>query len=194
MKLCGVQIDYMEKRSDMYEMVVALDPENAFQQLKKALLKEKAKIIEEDPPKKLVAEHGSWIEYSPNTLQKIIKFNFVAEGSRTRIISDTSWKESSMIIGILSIIVAAVMGMFLLWLSWDIRAYIEGLRSTLAGSLLEWLGYSGYTDILRICPAIEILAFTLFAISTIAIIHTIYLYSKREEFAKRILVLLPREQ
>ena len=176
----------------MYEVLVALAPDEAFQELKKALLKEKAKIIEEESPSKLVVKHGSWLEYSPKTLQKIIRFNLIAEGPKTRIVSNTQWKTSSMALAVLSLIGLPIMGTFLLWLAWDIKAYVEGLRSTFAGWLAERLGYIGFTYLLRMAQTIEILAFITFAISIIALVHTIYLYSKREEFTKEILALLPR--
>jgi hypothetical protein len=178
----------------MYEVLTTLAPDEAFQELKKALLKEKAKIIEEESPRKLVVEHGSWFEYSPKTLEKIIRFNLIAEDSKTRIVSNTQWKTSSMTLAVLGFIGVSIVGAFLLWLAWDIKAYVEGLRSTFAGWLAEQLGYMEFVNLIRIAQTFEIFAFIIFAILIIALIHTIYLYSKREEFTKEILALLPRSK
>jgi hypothetical protein len=175
----------------MLERTTSLPPNEAYEELRKILLKDKCKIIEEEPFKSILVEQGSWFGYSPKTFKKIIKFDFIPESTGTRIVSETSWTSSEVAVEILGPVIMGVFLGFLWWLASDMRTYIEGLRSSLGGRILELFGYTGYRQALALINTLELLVFILAVIMIFGVIHDVYCYAKRETVAERFLSLLP---
>jgi len=175
----------------MLERVTVLAPNKAYEELRRILLREKCKIIEEDAPKKIVVEQGSWLDCSPGTYKKKISFYFVPYNSGTRIVSNTSRPPEKIAETIIGIIICTLIIGFLWWLILDVKAYIEEARSSIGGWLLELLGYTGFRQALVLINILEFLVFILVGIVVFGIISEVYCYAKREVVAEKFLSLLP---
>jgi hypothetical protein len=169
----------------MLERTTPLAPNEAYEELRKILLREKCKIVEDDAPKSLVVEQEKFFK-------KNIRFNFISEESGTRIVSDTSLTSGSVALAILSPIISIVFTVFGWWMVADMRAYIEGLRSSLGGRFLELLGYTSYRQALSIIKVVELLVFVMGMLIIFEVISIIYYYVKRETVTEKLLSLLPR--
>lgn len=160
----------------MLEKRTSLLPNEAFEELKKIVLKEKCKIIEMHPSKTLVVEQGSWFEFSPKTFRKIIRFDLIPEGTGTRIVSETSWTIGSFASAILTPTLLAILWGLTQWEASIMRSQATTCSTNiLAGS----------------ANMLELLGFLCIVLTIASIIHHIYCYSKRETVAKRFLSLLP---
>ena len=152
----------------MLERSTNLPPEEAYNKLREIALKEKCKIVEEDPPKSIVVEQGSSLEYSPRTFKKIIKFDLIPEDAGTRILSDTYWTSSRIVEAVLTPVITGIIAVILWGLILNMEIYLGGLVAIL-GTLIA----------------------ILVVVTIFEIIVVIYSYTKRETVAERFLRLLP---
>jgi hypothetical protein len=55
--------------------IVSMDISKTYEELKKPLLENKCRIVEEEPPHKIIAEHGWVFTTSPTKVEKVIAFS-----------------------------------------------------------------------------------------------------------------------
>ena len=67
-----------------------MDISKAYEELKRLLCENKCRIAEEEPPSKIIVEHGSAFGFSPTSIEKVVAFYLMPVDSKTRIIAETS--------------------------------------------------------------------------------------------------------
>ena len=144
-------------------------------------MNEKGKIIELESSH-IVVEKGEW---------RII-YDLVPEKARTRIVSETRLRTSQIIL----VSVAFFLFIFATVFSWIqftiLDAYVQGLRSSLEGTLLEILGYNNLQMAQAVIGIFGMLPLFCILIAIVFGSYVAYSYYKREAFAERILSLLPQ--
>lgn len=176
----------------MFERVVSLEIRKAYEELKNILFKNNCKIITEEPPKRIVVEHGSLWGSSPKGAKKRISFNLIPYDSKTRIVSVSSlasdWISTSVFGCVLLIIFIFVFG----WMAMVLEARTTAERQSLGGWIAEkLLGYTGFQETLAIANLLRILAIIFFVMLIVDIIIDVYVYARKDLFSKEILELLP---
>lgn len=175
----------------MIETYSKLPPDKIYSELKENLLDSNCKIIIENPPRRIIAEHGSFWNYSPRTYRKKIIFNLISSDSGTRIISNTFWKGSQIASAVFALIIPsiAVIGL------WSYITYIGSLiylqRSGLVGWLLSLIGTTYAEEYIALVRIIKNILLIITAIIFISFIHISYCYIRREIVAQDILNFLP---
>lgn len=165
--------------------VVSMDISKAYEELKRLLRENKCRIIEEEPPSKIIVEHGSVFGFSPTSIEKVVTFYLVPVDSKTRIIAETSLTSDSKtrLIGVVleNIAILFIVGM-LVYAFTDLLSTLSSLRTWLLGKVIAKVEL--YVSIVNILFVILIL------VTIIAIVIFIYSYWKRDSFAENILKLL----
>ena len=70
------------------ERIVNLDPHRAYEELKKILIRENCRIILEEPPERIVVEHGRvFPRRKREDFEKEVEFTLTPHGSGTRIVA-----------------------------------------------------------------------------------------------------------
>jgi hypothetical protein len=166
----------------MIEKETSLGINEAYEELKKILLKEGFTIVKDDPPKSLIVEQGSLKGYTPKTIKKIINFDFIKENSRTKIISETSLKSKLNIIELFS-------GAFSLFLISALAFWIASVRK-------EYIKTFGYRyeipgEVFLIINLLEVAGYILIAVGIGFIIWASACYFGRQTIATETLNLLP---
>jgi len=158
-----------------------MDISKAYEELKRLLRENKCRIVEEEPPSKIVVEHGSVFGFSPTSMEKVVAFYLVPVDSKTRIIAETSLTSDSKTrlirVVLENIVILSLVGM-LLYVYTDLL----GLISTKLPGVVA-----------NVKPTVEVIN-TLFVllilVLVIEIVFFIYSYWKRDSFAENILKLL----
>jgi hypothetical protein len=165
--------------------VVSMDISKAYEELKRLLRENKCRIVEEEPPSKIIVEHGSAFGFSPTSIEKVATFHLVPVDSKTRIIAETSLTSDSKtrLIGVVleNIAILFIVGM-LVYAFTDLLSTLSSLRIWLLGEAIAKVEL--YVSMLNILFVILIL------VTVIAIVFFIYSYWKRDSFAENILKLL----
>lgn len=95
------------------EKVTTLNPERAYEELKKILIRENCRIILEEPPERIVVEHGRvFPRRKREDIEKEVEFTLTPHGSGTRIVASVeltddllaAYKERLEIAGMVSVI------------------------------------------------------------------------------------------
>jgi uncharacterized protein YneF (UPF0154 family) len=188
--------------------IVSMDVSRAYEELKKLLRETKCRIVEEEPPNKIVVEHGSILAFSPINVEKVVTFTLTPVDSTTRIVATTSITSDYKNIVIFNFVVAAIIS--ILWILGFLL--VSGLNTTL--DLVERLlqdalqNLPPYTEasiriqlettLARLRADIEFInavfnAYLFFVIIMMVVgaVLDIYIYWKRNSFAEKILKLMP---
>jgi hypothetical protein len=189
--------------------IVSMDVSRAYEELKKLLHETKCRIVEEEPPNKIVVEHGSILAFSPINVEKVVTFTLTPVDSTTRIVATTSLTSDYKNIVIFSFVVAAIFS-FLVWILGF--SLVSALNATL--DLIEMLLQDALQNLPPYTPAsirtqletmparlrarIEFMnavlnAYLFFVIIMMVVgaVLEIYTYWKRNSFAEKILKLMP---
>lgn len=155
----------------LFERVVSLEVEKAYEELKNLLLNRKCKIVAEERSKSIRVEQGSLWGVSPKGVKKTISFHLHPKNSETRIAGVSSLASDWIIISTLSYVIAGILSPF----SWLFAIDLEssGFYSTWAIS---------YFKITSILLAIVVI---------VGIIWDIFIYAGKDSFAEETLRLLP---
>ena len=156
----------------MFERVVSLELEKAYEELKKLLLRKECKIIAEEHPKSITVEQGSLWEASPKKVKKIISFRLLSQDSKTRIVSTSSLTSDWINISILGYVLAGILAFIFWWLA-------EALR------------YTGFQQSILVVSLLKILSIGIAVALIVSIIADIYINARKDSFAKQTLRLLP---
>ncbi len=156
---------------NMMEKITKLPDKEAYNELRDILLREKCKIIDDDPPKRIVVEQGSLWGYSPKTYKKIISFHFIPYDSGTRVVSDISWTSDNIALTILGLIVCVIFAGLFWWLKAEVSR-IWWWSSTLINTL-------------------NLFVFIFIGLAVFGVFFDVYCYAKREIVAEKLLRLLP---
>jgi len=158
--------------------IVSMDISKTYEELKKLLLENKCRIVEEEPPHKIIVEHGWVFTTSPTKIEKVVAFVLTPVESKTRIVAATSlttdYKNYIAYSLILNMIFLIYMGMITYFLS-ELSSKLSVVVSNVGSELY----------------VLYILFFALIVLTIIEVARTIYAYWKRSSFAENILKLLP---
>jgi hypothetical protein len=175
----------------LFERVVSLEAQKAYEELRAALLRNRCKIVAEEPLKSVTVEQGSLWGVSPKGAKKKITFRLFPHDSKTRIVSVSSltsgWVGASIFSYVLGIVLASIFG----WIAMDLEASITAQRRSFWGWLAEALGYTGFREALRIANLLKITSIVLFVMVITFIVIGVFIYVKRDSFSEEILRLLP---
>jgi hypothetical protein len=165
--------------------VVSMDISKAYEELKRLLRENKCRIVEEEPPSKIIVEHGSAFGFSPTSIEKVVTFYLAPVDSKTRIIAETSLTSDSktrlIIVVLEGIAILFIVGMLVYALT-DLLSILSSLRTKLPEGVVANVRL--YVSVMNILFVILIL------VSVIEIVSFIYSYWKRDSFAENILKLL----
>jgi len=172
----------------MKERIVGLSLEEVWNEFRRISLSKGCKIVEEKATDKIVLEHGSFWNGG-----KRIEVHFFSHGTRgSRIVGIAKLLPSYQIYVATSILLTLIIGFFLWWLVLDMRAYIEGVRSSLGGRILEFFGYTKFREALSFIDIIEKLTlFILIFCPIMEIIQACWYYVKRESILDEIFAMVP---
>ena len=168
----------------MKEKIVRLEIENAYAKLKAHLLKEKGRVIAEEPPASICFEQGSIWGMTPRTAKKRMSYNFSSRDSETRIVASTSlspdWKELGIVGCVFAVLVAAI--------CWWISVDLTSVLSTHSTSVWSWIvAVNGYIDF-QIAPVFirltQGLAVFLVIITLLEVAVLLYVWSGKDSFAE----------
>lgn len=152
------------------EKITTLDPQKAYEELKRTLYREGCKVINEQPPSSIVVEHGSrWLYFTPRSIEKRITFALYPIDSKTKITAMTSLTSGFELVYIITFILGIILGILFLYLTTVFKA-------------------PGALALTRLC---WILAVTIFIVSALAVVALAYYNAKRDSFAKEVLGALP---
>jgi len=170
-----------------------MDISKAYEELKRLLRENKCRIVEEEPPSKIIVEHGSAFGFSPTSIEKVITFYLMPVDSKTRIIAETSLTSDYKLGGIfgvvLYILLLVIIGLFvslvqaLLEL---VMPLVERFESHIPPYVMAEL--RSHVDMVN--NMFSILVFIAIIGIVIGVIWGIYVYWKRDSFAENILKLL----
>jgi hypothetical protein len=186
-----------------------MDVARAYEELKKLLRETKCRIIEEEPPNKIVVEHGSVLAFSPINAEKVVTFTLTPVDSTTRIVATTSLTSDYKNIVIFSFAIAAIFS-FLIWIlgflvvqevntTLDLigrllRDALQGLPPYVPASIrtqLETTAASLRADIELMNAFLNAYLFFVIIIMVVGAVLEIYTYWKRNSFAEKILKMMP---
>jgi hypothetical protein len=175
----------------LFERIVSLEIQKAYEELKNILFKNNCKIVAEEPPKSITVEHGSLWGSSPKSVKKRITFNLIPYDSKTRIVSVSSLASDWINASIFGYALIITLGFLVGWMAMDLEASITAERRSFWGWLLELFGYTGFREALAMVNLLKILSTIFFAILIVGIIIDVYIYARRDLFSEGILRLLP---
>ena len=167
----------------LIEIKTTLPLEKTNEEIRRIALIEKAKITVETP------KH---IEINTKDWNWKIIFDLIPEKKGTRVVSDT--KIRTYVLILLGIFIPIyILMIFYSWIQFTILdAYVQGLRSSLQGSILEFFGYSNLELAESVVGIIGLFPIILILLLIIAMAWFVIDYYRRERIAERILALLPK--
>ncbi|NAZ12711.1 MAG: hypothetical protein GU359_00980 [Desulfurococcales archaeon] len=172
----------------MIERIVSLDPQKAYEELKNLLMRNDCRIVREEPSKTIVVEHGSVFGMTSKSIEKRITFTLIPYENKTRIISVTSLTKdltyTIIFIYVMSVAILIVYG----FLVAEMISFVSLIRQIIIKNpLMPSQFYNIYHDLLY-ASQIAIIIYIIMIISLIiGVIHTIYIYLRRERFSEEIL-------
>jgi len=189
--------------------IVSMDVSRAYEELKKLLREAKCRIVEEEPPNKIVVEHGSVLAFSPINVEKVVAFTLTPVDSTARIVATTSLTSDYKNIVILGFVIPAIFS-FLIWILGFLLVLevnttldlIERLLRDASQSLppyipasirtqLETTPASLRADIELVNTVLNAYLFFIIIVMVVGAVLEIYTYWKRNSFAEKILKLMP---
>jgi len=171
--------------------IVSMDVSKAYEELKKILREFKCKIVEEEPPNKIVVEHGSAFAYSPMNAEKIVTFILTHVDSKTRIIATTQLTSDYKQYVIFTIVLGIIFLILIMALRYAIVDELIGTLMYLAERYAGSIPARVRAEVETLNAYFNVISFIVIAIIVIDAIWKIYVYWKRNSFAENILKLLP---
>ena len=175
----------------MFERVVSLKVEKAYEELKNLLFRSNCRIVAEEHSKSINVEQGSLWGVSPKGVKKIISFHLSPHNSGTRIVSvsslDTVWTSVSL----LSYVLGGIVAFIFWWIATDLEAGIIAWRRSFWGWLAEAFGYTSFREASMLVSLLKILSFLMVIVIIMGIIIDVYIYARKDSFAEETLRLLP---
>jgi hypothetical protein len=175
----------------LFERVVSLEVQKAYEELRNILLKNNCKIIAEEPSKSITVEHGSLWGVSSKGVKKKISFNLLPHNSGTRIVSISSLTSDWINISIFGYGLIGIFAFIFGWIAIDLEALITARRGSFWGWLAEAFGYTGFQEALVVVNLFKILSIFSVIVLIVSMIIDIYIYARRNSFSEEVLRLLP---
>jgi hypothetical protein len=174
-------------------VVVPMDVSKAYEELKRLLRENKCRIVEEEPPSKIIVEHGSVFGFSPTSIEKVVTFYLEPVDSKTRIIAGTSLTSDAKLVSILEVVLNIVFLVIIgLFVSLEqalvelVMRVVERFQSYFPPYVMTELRL----QVDKMNTMFTILIFIAVIGIVIGVIWSIYAYWKRDSFAENILKLL----
>jgi len=189
--------------------IVSMDVSRAYEELKKLLRETKCRIVEEEPPNKIVVEHGSILAFSPTNVEKVVTFTLTPVDSTTRIVATTSLTSDYKNIVIFIFVAAAIISFFFSILGFllisGLNIILDLIERLLQNALqnlppyteasirkqLETIPARLRADIEFINAVFNAGLFFVIIMMVVDAVLEIYIYWKRNSFAEKILKLMP---
>ena len=161
-----------------------LPVDQAFNELKNILLKEKCKIITEDPPKYILVKQGSLNGVLPKSAKKIIKFYLSSEGTGTKITSSTEIASDWTNMTLFGNMLAAVLAGIFFWIASDMQNFLETAKASYWSWLAQGYGYPDLSNTLFMINVTRALAVFLVVAIIAEILIVVYVYPRKNAFAE----------
>jgi hypothetical protein len=169
------------------ERTVSLEIEEAYADLKAALVEKGCKILSEEPPRQILVKQGSLWGMSPKTAKKTVDINLASVDSGTRVTCSSKlasdWKNITAVGCVLAFVLVGVC----LWMATDLSAFMV----THEPSFWSWLvTVEGNVDLQASQTLVNLtwgLAVFLSVVILLEIAIVVYVYSKINTFAEETL-------
>jgi len=168
----------------LFERVVSLEVQKAYERLRSILFRNNCKIIAEEPTNNITVEHGSLWRHTPKGAEKKIVFHLFPHNSGTRITGTTSLTSDWINVNILGYVLCIIIALSYGFSSKILLALIDLQQKLLPHSP------PSYSEIL-LAQIFLIISISLVIFMIIGIILDVYIYIKKDSFPEEILRLLP---
>jgi hypothetical protein len=172
------------------ERTVNLEIEEAYQNLKTALLEKGCKVLSEQPPRQIMVKQGSLWGISPKTAKKIVDLNLQPIDNRTQVTYSSKLASDWKNVTLVGCILASILVGLCLWMATDLAT----LMITHEPSFWSWLVMAGGNVDFQAAQAFVNLTYGLaIFLSVIILLETAivsYVHSKIDTFAEEALIQL----
>ena len=168
----------------MQVKIVGLEIENAYVKLKAHLLKERGRIVAEEPPTSICFEHGSIWGITPRTAKKRISYNFFSQDSETRIVASTSLSPDWKNLGIVGCVFAVLVAIICWWISVDLKAVLVTHGTSVWSWIVTLNGYIDFQIAHVLINLTQAFAVFLIIVTVLEAVVLLYACSGKDSFAE----------
>jgi hypothetical protein len=167
---------------------------STYSELKGFLLEKDCKLVSEEPPKRIVVQHGSLRGVSPRNVKKVIEYQICPHNSGSRIVSKSSISSDWINLTLWGSVGAGVVAVLFWWIASDITDLLMNGGNGYWVWLAEAFGYPNVQYAFFMVNITKILSVVLLVTIILEILDVFIVHRRINSFAEETLDELTKKQ